>query len=58
MPLYATVPNWIKEIPDDLKTQEMWDEALHMDPHLLEFVPDYLKTQEMCNETVRSTLTH
>ena len=46
-------PGWIKEIPEHLRTQEMFDEAVRMKPLSLEFVPDHLKTQEMCNETVR-----
>ena len=31
----------------------MYNEALRIDPWLLQDVPDYLKTQEMCNEAVR-----
>ena len=40
-------------VPDQYKTQEMCNEAVHMKPYSLEFVPDHLKTQEMCNEAVR-----
>ena len=46
--MYATVPNWIKEIPDHLKTQEMCNEAVCMEPWSLKFVPDQYKAQEMC----------
>ena len=45
MSLYAAVPNWIKEIPDHLKTQEMCNEAVRMEPWSLKFVPDHLKTK-------------
>ena len=42
--------NVLTLIPDDLKTQEMCNEAVRIDPWLLYDVPDYLKTQKMCNK--------
>ena len=50
--LFANVPEWIKEIPGHLKTQEICDETVLMEPYSLEFVPGRLKTQEMCNEAM------
>ena len=50
---YKNVPGWIKGIPGHLKTQEICDEAVHMEPRSLAFVPDPFKTEEMCNEAVR-----
>ena len=47
------VPHWIKEIPYNLKTQEMCNEATRINPLSLPYVPDHLQTQEMCNATVR-----
>ena len=29
---YENVPRWIREIPDNLKTQELCDEAVHVEP--------------------------
>ena len=49
---YENVPEWIREIPDHLKTQEMCDEAVCIESYPLEVVPDHFKTQEMCNEAV------
>ena len=37
-------PNVLRFVPDDLKTQEMCNEAVRIDPWLLYDVPDYLKT--------------
>ena len=53
MSLPEIIPIWIKEYPDHLKTQEMCNEAVRMDPCSLEVIPDHPKTQEMCNEAVR-----
>ena len=39
-------------MPDNLKTQEMWNEAVEEDPSLLAFVPYHYKTQEICNEAL------
>ena len=49
---YENVPPWIREIPEHLKTQEMCDGAVCMEPYSLEVVPDRRKTREMCNEAV------
>ena len=43
----------VKEIPGHLKTQEMCNEAVHMEPYSLEFVPEHFKTQDMCDKAVR-----
>ena len=53
MSLYGSVSNWIKEIPDYLKTKEMCTEAIEEDPWLLRFVSNRLKTQDMCVTAVR-----
>ena len=34
-------------------TQEIFNEAVHIEPRSLKIVPDYFKTQDMCNEAVR-----
>ena len=39
---------WIR----DLKTKEMWNEAVDMDPYSLAYVPHPFKTEEMCKEGV------
>ena len=41
-------------IRDHLKTQEMCDEAVDIEPLSLAYIPDHFKTQEMCNKTVRN----
>ena len=51
--LLSSVPCWIKEIPNHLKTQEMCDEAVCMEPDSLAYVPDHLKTQETYKEIMR-----
>ena len=48
MSLYASVPNWIKEIPDHFKTQEMCNNAISISPDSWFLVPDHFKTQEIC----------
>ena len=53
MSLFESVPEWIKGSPDHFKTQDICNDAVHMEPHSLAFVPDSLKTEEMCNEAVR-----
>ena len=40
-------------VPDQYKTQEMWNREVQRDPWRLKQVPDQYKTQEMCNETVQ-----
>ena len=49
---YENVPRWIREIPEHLKTQEISNGAVLIEPYSLEVLPDHLKTQEMCNELV------
>ena len=49
---YENVPWWRRETPDNLKTQEMCDEAVRREPYTLQHVPYYLKMQEMCDEAV------
>ena len=53
MSLFTNVPRWIIEVSNHLKTKEMCDEAVRMEPYSLEFVPDRLKTEDMCIEAVR-----
>ena len=60
---YENVLLWIREIPDRLKTHEMCDAGVHMEPRSLEFVPgqiwpvpDQYKTQEMCDKAVEEDL--
>ena len=47
MSLFANVPRWIREAPGYLKTREMCDEAVRVEPFSLEFVPDCLKTEDV-----------
>ena len=42
MSLLEIIPLWIRETPDNLKTQEMCNKAMHIDP----YVPDHFKTQK------------
>ena len=52
MSLYESIPRWIIETPDDVKTQQMCDEAMCINPLSLPYVPDHLQTQEMCDAAV------
>ena len=52
MTLYESILRWIKVKPDNLKTQEMYNKTVHIEPHLLAYVPDHFKKQEMCDKTV------
>ena len=54
--VFAFVPIWVTEIQEHLKTLEICNKAVHMEPYSLEFVPVHLKTQEMCKETMRIRL--
>ena len=45
--------NYVIFTPDHLKTQEMCNEAVSIEPLSLVYVPDYFKTQKMCNEAVK-----
>ena len=51
MSLYASVRNWIQEIPDHIKTQ-ICAKAVHIKTFSLKFAPDYCKIQEMIAEVV------
>ena len=35
---YADIPGWIIELPDRLRTSEIWNEAVHMSPISFVFV--------------------
>ena len=50
MSLCQVISIWIREIPGHLKTQEMCNEAVHIEPCSFQFFPDHLKTQKMYNE--------
>ena len=54
MSLYASVPNWIQEIPDHLKAQKMCTKSIKEELWLLRFVPDRFWSQEMCAEAVHN----
>ena len=43
---------WLKETPEHLKTQEICNEAVQMEPCTMTFVPDHFKTHDMCNKAV------
>lgn len=47
---YASVPNWICEIPNHLEIQ--CDEPVITEPYSLEFAPNRFKTQEIRNKVV------
>ena len=53
-PLEIT-PRLMIAIPDRFKTQEMCNEAVHMEPLSLEYVPDCLETQGLYNEAAVQT---
>ena len=39
-------------IPDELKTQKMYEKSEALNPCALQFVPDHLKTKRICKEGV------
>ena len=51
--LYLLLMSGLFFIPDHLKTQEMCNKEVDIEPCLLALVPDHLKTEEMCNKAVR-----
>ena len=53
--LVYIIPSFLTLAPDSLKTQDMCNEAVRIDPWLLYDVSDYLKTQEMCNEAIEKS---
>ena len=46
MSLYASVRNWIQEIPDHVKTKEMCKEAMGISPDSFIFFPTTLRPKE------------
>ena len=46
-------PRFLKLITDDLKTQEMCNEAIEKAPWLLRYVPLCFRTQEMCSKAAK-----
>ena len=52
MSLYTSSPNWIRRIPDHLKTREVCDETVRIKSYSLNFIPTHLKTREICNEVM------
>ena len=51
--MYESIPCWIVETPDHLKTQQMCDKTMCLNPLSLPYVPDHLQMQEMCDAAVR-----
>ena len=49
-------PRFLKLTPDDLKTQEMCNEAIEKASWLLYDVPVHIRTYEMCNTAVEKCL--
>ena len=41
-------------IPDHLKTQEMSNKEVDIEPYFLRLVPDRLKTQGMCDKAMHN----
>ena len=54
MALPEIIPVWIRETPDNLKTQEMCKEVVRNNQWSLCHVPDNFKTQEMCEKAVEA----
>ena len=52
MSLLEIIPVWIRETPDNPKTQEMCNETMHIDPYSSALVPDSFKTQKMCDKAI------
>ena len=46
-----SVPRWLREIPEHLKTPEMCTEVVAQFPYVLWYVPDY---QKMCDDAVHN----
>ena len=47
---------FLGRVPDHLKTQKMWDEAVCRALYTLGHVPDHFKTQEMCEKAFEKDL--
>ena len=41
-------PHMLRDVPDQYKTQGMYEIAVEKNPWVLEIVPDHFKTQGMC----------
>ena len=54
--IYLLLMSGLFFISDHLKTQEMCNEEVDIEPRLLALVPDHLKTEEICNKAVRRKL--
>ena len=52
MVLLEIIPVWEREIPDNLKTQEMCNKTMRIEPYSLAFVSDCFKTQEMYDKII------
>ena len=52
MSVSAIILHLMIVVPDHFKTQEMYNEAVHMEPNLLVYTPDCFKTQGICKEAV------
>ena len=52
MSLLEIIPVWIRGIPDNLKTQEMRNEAMCVEPYSSAFVPNCFNTQKMCDKAI------
>ena len=47
---------WVLEhVPDQYKTQEMYNEVVEKSPWMFEHVPDQFVTQKMCDEAVKKS---
>ena len=53
MSYYENVPRWIREVPRHLKTQEMCEEAVWIEPQYLSFIPNRFKSEGLCIKAVR-----
>ena len=53
MSLNTSLPMWIREIPDYLKTLEVCDESVWIEPYSLKFESNHLKIMEMFLNAVR-----
>ena len=56
--LYASVPNWIQEIPNHVKIQEMCVEAVHIKLYSLKFVLTALKSRKCVINQLKGSYMH
>ena len=52
MYLLEIIPVWIREIPDNLKTQDMYNDRMRIIPNTFHHNPERLKTQDICNKAI------